>query len=748
MYSWRTALLTAAALLLAGFDSSVFAQATPERAPKSVRATRIPNGSITINGRLDESVWTQGEAAGEFVQMQPVEGAPATPAHRSEVRFLYDDENLYVGATFYEDEPDKLVTNDLKRDFPGARDGDLYVLILDTFNDRLNAYNFQTNPGCALRDSQSYDDGRSVNANWDTVWFCESSVDEKAWYVEEAIPFKQLRFPQRDVQTWGVNVFRLIRHTNEQTVWNPIPRQFNQFKTSYAGQLEGISGVTPGRNIRIKPFATTQGRYDGRRTLGDADGGLDVKVGLGTNLVLDATWRTDFSQVEADAQQVNLTRFSLFFPEKREFFLENQGALQIGPPTGFGGRNVNFVPFFSRTIGLSEQGTPIPVVGGLRLTGKVGRNTIGVMNMQVDREERAGGLPPLPSANYSVVRYGREFMSNSSVGLFFLDKERGASSNRLGGADLKFYPMRTMNIDALYMRSQHTAADDGTAWRAGFQYDPGLTVYTINYTSLGDSFRDELGFIPREGVDIVTGSVMHRFRPRALAPRVREIRAELPYSRFDRNALSPLTGNPIGLETETVSPVITAEFSDSSNVSFQTVRNLEVLSNPFRPQGIPAGRAIPIGEYTFYGSELSYDPTNARRIAPSGSVRFGEFYNGDRVGYTAGVRVRASEKLATTFSFSRDTIDLPEGVSFNTDLASLRVDASFSTRMFLNAYIQYNSVTRQWLSNIRFDFIHHPLSDIFIVYNDTRYGDGLSPARTTQLPTRALILKVTHLLSF
>jgi hypothetical protein len=748
MHSLRTAASTAAALFFAGFFTVAHAQTTTEPTTKSVRATRVPNGTVAVDGRLDESVWAQGEPADDFVQMQPVEGARATEAHRSEVRFLYDDENLYVGATFFEDEPDKLVTNDLKRDFPGARDGDLYVLILDTFHDRLNGYNFQTNPGCALRDSQSYDDGRSVNANWDTVWFCESSVDEKAWYVEQAIPFKQLRFPQRDAQTWGVNVFRLIRHTNEQTVWNQIPRQFNQFKTSYAGVLEGISGVNPGRNIRIKPFATTQGRYDGRRTLGDADGGLDVKVGLGTNLVLDATWRTDFSQVEADTQQVNLTRFSLFFPEKREFFLENQGALQIGPPTGFGGRNVNFVPFFSRTIGLSEDGQPIPVVGGLRLTGKVGRNTIGVLNMQVDREERAGGLEPLPSANYSVIRYGREFMSNSSVGLFFLDKERGAGSNRLGGADLKFYPMRTMNIDALFMRSQKTGFDDGTAWRAGFQYDPGRTIYTINYTSLGNTFRNELGFIPRQGVDIMTGSVLHRFRPRALAPRIREIRAELPYSRFDRNALNPLTGDALGLETETVSPVITAEFSDSSNVSFQTIRNLEVLSNPFRPQGIPTGRTIPVGEYTFYGNELSYDPTNARRIAPTGSVRFGEFYSGDRVGYTAGVRLRASEKLATTFSFSRDMIDLPEDVSFHTDLASLRVDASFSTRMFLNAYIQYNSVTRQWLSNVRFDFIHHPLSDIFIVYNDTRYGDGLSPARTTQLPTRALILKVTHLLSF
>ena len=749
MHRLRSCALIVIALFV--FVGPASAEQQPQEsadAAKRVRATRVPNGSITVDGTLDEPVWQQGEPADQFVQMQPVEGNPASETHRSEVRFLYDDENLYVGATFYEDEPDKLVTNDLKRDFPGARDGDLYVLILDTFHDRLNAYNFQTNPGCALRDSQSYDDGRSVNANWDTVWFCRSSVGEKAWYVEKAIPFKQLRFPQQDEQTWGVNVFRLIRHTNEQTVWNQIPRQFNQFKTSYAGVLEGITGVRPGRNIRIKPFATSQVRSTNRITSGDADAGLDVKIGLGTNLVLDGTYRTDFSQVEADTQQVNLTRFSLFFPEKREFFLENQGAFQIGPPTGFGGRNVNFVPFFSRTIGLSDEGTPIPVVGGLRLTGKVGRNSLALLNMQVDRESRPDGQPSLAAANYSVLRYSREFLSNSSVSVFYLDKERGSTFNRLGGADLKLYPMRTMNIDALFMRSAKTGSEQGNAWRAGFQFDPGRTVYTLNYTSLGETFRDDLGFIPRQGVDIVSGSLLHRFRPSALAPRIREIRAELPYTRFTRDAPNPLTGNPIGLETETIAPIVTAEFSDSTNVSFQTTRNVEALTNPFRPQGIPAGQNIPVGKYEFYGSEVQYDPTNSRVVAPTGGFRFGEFYNGDRIGYTAGVRVRASEKLATTVSFSRDMIDLPGGVSFHTDLASLRVDASFSTRMFLNVYVQYNSVTRQWLSNIRFDFIHHPLSDIFIVYNDTRYQNGLEPVRGGQVPSRALVLKVTHLLSF
>jgi hypothetical protein len=232
------------------------------------------------------------------------------------------------------------------------------------------------------------------------------------WTIEEAVPFKQLRFPRKDEQVWGLQLFRLVRHTNEQTIWNPTPRQFNQFKTSFAGVIDGVRGVKPGRNIRVKPFTTGEMRNSAGANALSGDGGLDVKVGIGTNLVLDASWRTDFSQVETDAQQINLTRFNLFFPEKREFFLENQGAFQIGPPASSAS---NLVPFFSRTIGLSDNGTPIPIVAGARLTGKEGRSSIALLNMQTEREQRVSGS--LPGENFTVLRYGREFLRNSTAGL-------------------------------------------------------------------------------------------------------------------------------------------------------------------------------------------------------------------------------------------------------------------------------------------------------------------------------------------
>jgi len=345
------------------------------------------------------------------------------------------------------------------------------------------------------------------------------------------------------------------------------------------------------------------------------------------------------------------------------------------------------------------------------------------------------------------LRYGREFLTNSTAGVFFLDKERGATSNRLAGVDVRFYPTRAVNIDGMFIQSDKSGVGSGAAWRGGAQYTSGLSQYTLQYTSLGDAFRDDLGFIPREGVDILNASVLRRLRPKAVAPAIREVRLELPFGRYTRDALDPTTGSAIGVETQTVNPAVTVEFSDASTLLFGVLNDEEALTAPFRPQGIPAGSVIPPARYHFNNGGVSYVGSNARRLAFNGEYRFGQYYNGTRAGVTAGGRMRVSARLATTLSVSRDVIDLPAGVTFSTTLASLRVDASFSTRMFLNAFIQYNSVTRQLASNIRYQFIHHPLSDLFLVYNDTRFSDS-GPLGMAQPPSRAVVLKLTHLLSF
>jgi hypothetical protein len=703
-----------AAALLVCLSASAGAQApqAPPAEPKRARAVRIPNGRMTIDGRLFEAEWDGAEPAKDFVQQQPREGA--TPTEASEVRFLFDDDNLYVGARLFDSEPGKLITNELSRDF-NARDGDLFVLVMDTFRDLRNSYGFQTNPMGAQRDTQSFDEGRTTNENWDGVWRLKTSTFDRGWIVEYAIPFKSLRFPQAPTQEWGLSMMRLIRRKNEVTMWTPIPRQFNQFRMAYAGVLDGIAGVKPGLNLRFKPFVTSNVTDRGApRATGDADGGFDLKLGIGTGLVLDATYRTDFSQVEADAQQVNLTRFNLFFPERREFFLENQGSFQVGRAAA---GNNDLVPFFSRSIGLVNQ-LPVPIIGGVRLSGRTGRNELGLLNLQTDDD------------NFSVLRYGRQFRGRSTANVFYLGRERGGGDNRVAGGDLRLNLTPSFDVDVLAMRSSKEGVGDDGAYRLGATYDTSTTQVRLNYTSLGQDFRDELGFIPRPGVDIWHAGALKRYRPRRGGRVIREWRPELGYDRYEKPGF--------GVETETYKPTFSIDFQDGSQASVVVRQNVEAIAAPFR---IRPTYAIAPGRYEFRDGETSFSTSRARRVSLNGNYRFGEFWNGSRTGGTLGVRWRQSAKLATTVTASRDVVDLPLQ-TFTTDLVQLRVDASFSTRMFLNAFIQYNSVTRDVSSNIRFDFIHHPLSDLFLVYNEGRPTDPLLPS------SRALVLKFTQLFNF
>jgi len=299
----------------------------------------------------------------------------------------------------YDAEPNRLIIDSLRRDFSNFQN-DSFLLVLDTFLDKRSGYGFGTNAAGAQRDVQVTDNGRRNDANWDGAWIVRSTVTDNGWSTEIAVPFKTLRFPAGDVQEWGLNLQRIIRRKNEYVIWAPVPRQFSHYAVSYAGVLTGINSIESGRDLRITPFTTGQFKTSsvGTRTWDpDGDGGVDLKWGLTSSLLLDASYRTDFSQVEADEQQINLTRFSLFFPEKRQFFLENPGNFQVGLSSVETQRR-DLVPFFSRRIGLSASGQPIPVIGGLRLTGRPAGYGLGVLTMQTDDADGQ------PGTNYTRAR--------------------------------------------------------------------------------------------------------------------------------------------------------------------------------------------------------------------------------------------------------------------------------------------------------------------------------------------------------
>lgn len=705
------------------------------RAERRVAALRTTQ-SVLIDGRLDEPSWEFASPATDFYQQQPDDGALTT--ERSEVRFLYDLHAIYVGGTFFESDPRGGITNELRRDF-SARDGDLITVVLDTFHDGRNAFGFMINPAGAQRDSQAYDDGRQNNQNWDGVWWIQTARFDKGWTMEMKIPFKTLRFAGAEEQVWGLQIMRLIRRKNEITMWSPVPRQFTQFKVSYAGVLTGIRGIDPGRNLRVKPFITASASNlpigDVDRTW-EADGGVDVKYGLGTALALDATYRTDFSQVEADDQQINLTRFSLFFPEKREFFLENQGAFRIGDQDSGGqggGRGSaslaatrrDLLPFFSRRIGLSDAGEQIPVVGGARLTGKQGPYTLGLLNMQTERF----GVDPWD--NYTAARVARDIGEASAASAFYLGRESVGERgfNRVGGGEIHLNFRRTIDVNGFVMGSAAPNGINGMAGRASVAVEENRYTALAAYTNISPGFRNDLGFIPRGNIGLFNWDAAPNVRPQKTYRWVREYAAGTSGETFENSGHDRLLSRRVGLYGS-------ADLASGGGARTDFSWNYERLTEPFE---VSRGVTLPAGEYRFRQFVPAITTDKSRAV--SGTFRYtaGDFYSGTVRGFEGGARLRINMNLAVSADVARNNVHLPQG-HFVTDVRRFRIDYSFSTRMFLNALIQYNSAARTWSTNVRYRFIYRPLSDLFLVYNDTR-TEGSQGHRT-------LSLKHTILLAF
>ena len=377
----------------------------------TVRAIRL-TAPLKLDGQLDEAVYTDNMPVDGFTQQEPREGQPATEATQAWV--MFDDNNLYIGARNFDSQSDRMVLNDIRHDSNSLIQNEQLTVILDTFHDKRNGFLFLVNALGGMLE-ETFVDERNNSRDWNTVWDAKTARFDGGWTVEMQIPFKSLRYQPGQGQTWGLNMNRIIKWKNERTWLAPMPAAYGTgvFRISKGANLIGLDPPPLAKNLEVKPYAigglttdrTAKPAFSNR---GSKDAGFDVKYGLTRGLTADLTVNTDFAQVEEDEQQVNLTRFSLFFPEKREFFLENQGAFTIGPPV----TNTNLVPFFSRTIGLSDTGSPIPIVGGARLTGKVGRSSLALLNMQTEDEVRPGNLSTLPAANFTVLRYGREFLNN------------------------------------------------------------------------------------------------------------------------------------------------------------------------------------------------------------------------------------------------------------------------------------------------------------------------------------------------
>ena len=685
--------------------------------------------------------------ANGFIQNDPREGEPAS--EDTEVRVLYDANNLYVGVLAHDRQPEGILTSELSKDF-NRQSGDDFEIVLDTFRDERNGYMFATNARGAKWDAQMINEGREINENWDALWNVKTRIMESGWYAEIAIPFRTLRFGSADAQTWGINFQRRIRRRNEDSFWAPLPRIYDLQRVSLAGTLEGLQGVRPGNDLRVKPYVLGSSGKSTVATVGnDFNAGFDVKYGVTSGLTWDFTVNTDFSQVEADEQQVNLTRFSLFFPEKRDFFLENSGIFQFGQGRGGffgggggggpffgggggGGGGQDAILFFSRRVGLSDRGESIPILGGTRLTGRVGAYGVGVLNIQ-QRSTKTS-----LATNFTALRLRRNVLGNSDVGLLVLNKDAdGPSFNRVIGTDANFRFFQNLNVNAAVARTFSSASvvpggGSESMGRAGLNYRDDLWDLQSSYLRIGERFQDEMGFLPRIGIAQFQGRYGARFRPKRISSWLRETNAH-----FEVNNVSRLKGD---LQSRFIGWHLNLNLQDGSGGEIGVNPQTENLVVPFeinRRRGI----SIPVGRYD-YNEWFAFWRTNGSApLSFYGRWSVGNFYDGYKQSYQFGAAVRLSGRLNASLVDSRNQIQLHAG-RYTTDLITARIEYGFSTMAFVNALVQYNTDAREWSSNMRFNIIHHPLSDFYLVFNERRDSD------TGGLLDRALVAKMTYLVAF
>ena len=536
--------------------------------------------SIEIDGEFNEEDWQNAQSITQFIQYEPAEGELISQP--TEVRILYDAKEIYFGFTCYDTDISKMVANEMRRDGSGQdglRENDHVSILLDTYNDRRNGFYFRVNPLGAKEDIALINSGESRNQAWDAIWTCRTKINADHWTAEIGIPFSQLRFSKSEEMTWGLNLGRSLMRNQEDATWAPLSKAhgfFARYRTDVIGNLVGLKGITPPRNLELLPYFLPGLNHteEGKKTEGVLGYGLDLKYGITSNLTTDLTYNTDFAQVEADQEQVNLTRFSLFFPEKRPFFLEGAGLFDFGIPRTSFRRPPPLLLFYSRRIGL-EEGRAIPIIGGGKITGKAGPYGIGMLNVVTNEfydESDPDEIIDLSRAYYSVLRLTRDVFSGSRIGLIGINKQDADTYNRASGFDFTYRPTDSLDVRGLWARTfepdisgQNNALYLGSTWR---NRDLRLEG---SYTDIGENFNPEVGFIRREGIRRINSQV--RYSPRLGKFGIRQI--------YTGPEFDFILNQDNQLETQEITLTNYFRFESGSYIGFLPKRTTERLDEDF-----------------------------------------------------------------------------------------------------------------------------------------------------------------------
>lgn len=711
---------------------------TPHAIAPTIAAFRVQH-PITVDGQLNEPEWLSALAATGFTQSEPHTGSPGT--ENTDVRVLYDDEHLYIGAYLHDREPDKLIINDLKKDFSEDQQDDFEV-ILDTFRDRTNGYVFITNVEGAKADRQVANEGREVNASWDGIWSVKTMRVADGWTVEMEIPFKTLRFDFAASPSWGINFARHIRRKNEVDFWAPVPRAFSLARVSLAGELTGISHDGTSRDLRVKPYTAARSTREtgGSRFIATSDAGIDVKYGVTQGLTLDVTVNPDFAQAESDEQTVNLTQFNQFFPEKREFFLENSGIFYVGDAA----RNTRVTPaltsdedmvlFFSRRIGLDKSGNQLTIPAGLRLTGNIHGLNVGLLSMGT----QASGITP--GSQYSVLRVRHNLATGTDVGFIALDREArgdGADWNRLLGVDGNVRLPGNVDWNSYGVLSRKPGISGGQyTYRSTLNHEDNFFHVKAGLLEVGDGFTDDVGYFRRTNTRKYLIDTGLRPRPSWLAPiGLREMHPHVVYAYYES-----LSGQ---VTAKSFHNGYTLFFSNGAFAEASLNENFQRIVTPFRIDRSIA--PIPPGGYSWTTYQFRGATDLSRPVFLDYTFIKGGLWSGTQLSQqvTLGVRpsVHFSGRLGVNHTAA--SLDLPKD-KFDALLWTARANYSITTNMFFDALTQYDPRSHLLNANMRFNFIHHPLSDLFVVVNHQRIATPDGPEIT---PGLGVILKYTQMFS-
>ena len=702
-------------------------------------AVKASSDPVMDGDVLNDPAWANVPEVTTFIQKTPDEGQSVS--EKTAVKVMYTEKTFYVSVVCYDTNPGEIVISDTRRDSP-LNNSDSFSFIIDTFKDFQTGYLFGTNPAGIEYDAQitgggeggsmmrrfSMGTGGGFNINWDAVWEVKSLKGDFGWSAEFAIPFKTLRYATNKDQSWGINFERVIARKKEEAHWSPISRQHTMNRLVSAGTLTHMN-VPTSRNIKILPYVLGQNNVNKSETTSkssDGNFGLDAKLSIGSSMSLDLTYNTDFAQVEADEQQINLDRFSLFFPEKRAFFLENAGLFSVGSGGGFFGPDIEI--FFSRRIGVGPGGAPVPILGGGRLTGTAGGMKIGMLSMRTE------AVKDITEANqYSVFRLKKELPNRTHIGAMYTALDHMGTDGYVNNAyafdaQIGIGELSKIVVFAGLTETPEMDKDNAYAYRMEIARDTKQISTNASYTEVGASFNPEMGYLKRENYRKWSGRIFTRFRPENKFGLL-EIRPHVNYDGYWK-----LDGFQ-----ESGRWHIDNHWEFRSGFEIHTGTNL-VKEGVIEVFEISDSVFVSAGTYDDQEIQIMIMTNQAKPISFSSMNRIGGFFGGDRINMTPTVRLRYKDRFTSEFSFNFNKVNLPGG-NFTTNLLRARLTYSFTPKMYIQSLLQYNNQSDQWSMNWRFIWQRSAGTGLYLVYNQAQDYDGIPIEKST----KSFVVKYSYL---